>query len=344
MIYRLQRHGEHVSKCSNLDEMPISNGSMQGVISKFKKSESLDVVPASLDLISQRYTHAIQCGHVHNETRGAILLFGVLTFSVAISILIDRMQIQAPDTVFFSLLAPILDAALLFALLLFSLWSFRYECFRPFDEPIIFDRKNRRVFRIFRDVQSGLAGLLKRWPMRAVEWDWSLTEGWHTVNLVTTGTAVSRHHHLRFVVRKSPTDSTIIDSFTLGNSLFMNERNVPVVWEHIRRFMENDGLHLQPQESLNNAKPSQSLWISMGAVGPFGPRFQTWWRRHPAVTISALVMSPVLLPLNLAWGFCHWLSSVTAFPVQLPDEVLQAVASGLDQNPTEPDPVPSSRA
>ena len=51
-------------------------------------------------------------------------------------------------------------------------WSIRLELFQPIDQPTIFDRKHRKVYRIFSESQPGWKGLFKPWPMRACEYDW----------------------------------------------------------------------------------------------------------------------------------------------------------------------------
>ena len=71
---------------------------------------------------------------------------------------------------FFYFLLAILGLVLLGGLLLFLL-SIRLELFRPIDEPVIFDRENRKVYLIARGVASGWRGLFKPWPIRAYEYD-----------------------------------------------------------------------------------------------------------------------------------------------------------------------------
>ena len=203
----------------------------------------------------------------------------------------------------------------------------RLELFRPEDEPIIFDRKNRKVYRLFREIHLGVVGTFRHWPMRAAEYEWDLIDVEHNAELFTTGSTVDRRHALLFLVRKSATDPTIIDSFNVGSSFELSESTLSAVWEHIRRFMEEDGPHLPPGEAVANEERPQTLWESMGTVGPFGPRYMIWWREHRISMVLFHLLAPVTVPMFVLWGFLNWLSYRTAIKTQWPPEVLSAVHS-----------------
>ncbi len=201
----------------------------------------------------------------------------------------------------------------------------RLELFCPQDEPVIFDRKHRKVYRLFRETHPGIKGLFKRWPMRACEYEWDLIDVEHNAVLITTGSTVTRRHSLVFIVRRSASDPTIIDSFNIGNPMLLGEQTVAPVWEHIRRFMEEDGSHLPPGEALAPAEGPKTLWQSLGAVGPVGPNYRQWWRDNPGIMVIMHLMFPLFLPLFLFTGFFNWLSNKTAIKVAWPHEVTQRV-------------------
>lgn len=105
--------------------------------------------------------------------------------------------------------------------------------------------------------------MVSAWPMKTAEYDWDLIDAEHHAAVTTTGATISRQHGLIFLVRKSATDSTLVDSFAIGNSMQMGEVTVPAVWEHIRRFMEEGGPHFPPGDVLRpsiDPIPSGSAW------------------------------------------------------------------------------------
>jgi hypothetical protein len=136
---------------------------------------------------------------------------------------------------------------------------------------------------------------------------------------------ISRHHSLLFIVRKSKSDATIIDSFTVINGIALGELTVGPVWEHIRRFMEAEGPHLPDGEVLYAEVAPKTLWQSLGVVGPFGTQYVSWWKEHPFMTAFLHFVSPFVLPILLSWGLFNWLSHKTAFQAQWPQEVVDAV-------------------
>ncbi len=168
-------------------------------------------------------------------------------------------------------------------------------------------------------------GLFKRWPIHAVEYEWDLIDAEHNAVITTTGSTAMRFHNLMFVVRKSATDPTIIDSFPVGNTVQLGELSVATVWEHIRRFMEDNGPHLPPGESLNLEKPPQTLWEGMVQVGPVGPAYARGWKASLVIMVVYHLLFPFFVPMFFFWGIFNWLSYKTATPVAWPREVLDAV-------------------
>lgn len=217
-----------------------------------------------------------------------------------------------------------------------SIWmllkTIRLDLFRPGDEPIIFDRRNRKVYRQFREIRGGIAGLFRRWPLLATEYEWDLIDAEHMAILTATGSTVARHHYLMFVVRRSTTDPTIIDSFTVGDAMVLGELTVAPLWEHIRRFMEEDGPHFPLGETVNVEPVPATLWQSMGAVGPFGSRYFWWWKEMPFTTAIMHVLSPIFLPLGIVWGICNRLSFMTMTEAGWPQEVIDAVGPPIQPN------------
>lgn len=180
-----------------------------------------------------------------------------------------------------------------------------------------------KIYRVLREVHPGFTGLFKRWQLRYATYDWDLIDAQHEAKVITSGSTVTRYHSLVFLVRKSPSDPSYVDYFTIGSGLVMGETNVAPVWEPIRRFMEEGGPHLPFGDVLAETERPQGLWQSMRAVFPASKdeSFGHWLRQEFPFALFLLVM----FPLYLLWGVGNWLSHKTATPITWPDDVLRAV-------------------
>ena len=207
----------------------------------------------------------------------------------------------------------------------------RGELFRPIDEPTIFDRKHRKVYRIFSDVQEGWMGLLKSWPLKVGIYDWDLVKAEHHVAIHATGSTLMRHHALVFSIRKSTHDNTIVNGFMLGNSIHHGELTVPAVYEHVRRFMEEDGPHLPAGGKATSIDTPSSFFQCMARSGPYGQSFHKWWGNARLLTVLWILFFPITLPIFTLIGLFSWFGYATAIPINWPSEVLMAVGEPTNE-------------
>ena len=329
----LRRHGENINPAYSTVDVGHSTdaarpgGQASGTLRRFAKPAQADRYPTAMGLLKSRFPHAVEFTGIAHEVRGLIILMGVI--AAAISIALWQMF-------FFGLLEDGLEetfdkvaisVSMLFLVMgLYCLIrAIRYEFFRPEDEPIIFDRKNRKIYRLFRETHSGLRGLLKHWPMRAAEYEWDLVDAEHHVEVLQMKNTVTTFHRLFFIVRKSAADPTIIDSFSIGNAIQLTESTVPPLWEYIRQFMEGAGPHFPTDEPLLVPPAPATWWESMGAVGPIGPNYLACWKNQTALMSLYHLLFPLFLPMFLLWGFFNWLSYKTAIAFAWPNEVMYAV-------------------
>lgn len=209
-------------------------------------------------------------------------------------------------------------------------WTIRFELFRPYDEPIIFDRKNRKVYRIFCEALPGLRGLFKPWPMHACEYDWDLIDAEHNARIVTSGSTLRRDSNLVFIVRKSADDPTIIDSFNIGSPLMMSlDETVAATYEHIRRFMEEDGPPIPEGEKLPERTPQQHAWKRVLDWSPLGAKYWQAWRQELPMMLLAHALFPLTIVLGGLWLFFNRLAVWTSRPIVWPAEVVAAVGSDV---------------
>ncbi|MEO7496157.1 MAG: DUF6708 domain-containing protein, partial [Massilia sp.] len=281
----------------------------------------------TLGLLKKTHTHAIEYTGIPNDVRGLMMFSALITTSISIygghMMLGDLLHLpfRLWDDGIFVVFACMF---ILFGIY-FGFKFSRMELFRPADEPVIFDRKHRKVYRIFHEVHPGIQGAFKPWPIRAAEYEWDLIDVEHNAKMVTNGSTTSRYHNLIFIVRRSADDPTIIDSFNIGNGMVLGEATVPAVWEHIRRFMEADGPHVPPGETLNDAPAPRSLWENLSAIGPFGPNYRLWWKELTGLMMIVHVMFPFFVPMYAGMGICSWLSNLTSIAIRWPQEVIDAV-------------------
>jgi hypothetical protein len=303
------------------------DGEVSGIVRRYRKEEQASISVTAINLIKAAHPDAIEYIGISAHVRWLAIFWGFFSLCVLVGLgwmFLDYLISVGFERTFYQFLA-FVSCFFILAGFYFLLWGIRAELFRPEDEPIIFDRKHRKVYRLFRVAHPGLKGLFMRWPIRAAEYGWDLIDAEHNAVLITTGSTAIRYHSLVFIVRKSATDPTVIDSFPVGSSVQLGEFSVDPVLEHIRRFMEEEGPHLPPGERVNARMRPETFWQSMVEVAPVGPAYTTGWKNMPAIMVLFHLLSPIFVPIFLLWGFFNWISYKTSVPVYWPSEVNAAV-------------------
>ena len=308
------------------------NGKVHKPVKRYRKLQQAAESTQAFELIKNTYRNAIEYRTIPAQVRGIILLVGSFTCALVLmacelffsAILSNDHAIAGFDYFLLSLVGLMgIGSILLFWL------AVRLEIFRPIDEPVIFDRANRKVYLIAREVAPGFGGLFKSWPVRAYEYDWNRIEAEYQITISTTGSTMTTWHTLLFIVKSTASDKQTIGTFNVANPILLSESTVGPFWEHIRRFMEEDGPHLPLGENRTFLEVPTSLWQSMGAVGPFGPNYFYWWKEHPFYSVLMHLFIPFFLPLCSAWGLMNWISYLTAIDVQWPNEVEAAIGQAI---------------
>lgn len=223
---------------------------------------------------------------------------------------------------------------------LWALWFFsRLEFFLPLDLPILFDRQRRKVYRLVEDL-DGKGRPKRRGQALVIEHDWDDIVAEHHVTTATTGSSAQRHHSLVLMVRDknagdfvgpiTPTNlPPYVDGFGLGDAKVLSEFTTPRVWEHVRRYMNENGPALPAGETLADVTVPVTWWDSLGAVSVFGPGYLRRWRESPILMGLMHLISPLMFPLAILMATTNWLSYKTAYPVLWPQEVLDKVGSAV---------------
>jgi hypothetical protein len=230
-----------------------------------------------------------------------------------------------------------------------SLWALRFfsrmEFFLPIDLPIVFDRQRRKVYRLTEDLDEH-GKPKQRGRGVVIEHDWDDIVAEHHVSTTTTGSSAQRHHTLVLMVRdKNPGDfkgpitptnlPPYVDGFGLGDAKVLSEFSTPRVWEHVRRYMNENGPALPPGEQLADTSVPVTWWDSLGAVSVFGPGYAKRWHDSPILMVFMHLLSPLMFPLAILMATTHWASYKTAYPVQWPQEVLDKIGLPVQSQSTE---------
>ena len=329
---------------------------LHGTLKRFDKTTNASVAAQAFGWIKATYSEAIEYAGQKHDLEGMILV-GTFMFLPG--------GLTGVGMALFSIFKLNVPSAGLFILLIalpFTYWitlfPLRHVWRTPRDLPIIFDRANRRVYRMARQVEPGLKGLIKPWPVKALAYEWDLIDAEHHSELVGSPNTARRLHRLVFRVRKSADDPTIIDSFEIGNGMAQGEEMIAPMYEHIRRFMEERGPHLpHPDEPLDERiidKPT--WWQACGRVGPWGDSYLKWWRQdkfmsvlhHVIVGFSLFIYTAVWfkadhfewwhwiigfgfawISLSMVWGQGTgiWLMAHTSYLLDWPSEVHDATGA-----------------
>ncbi|WP_137938739.1 DUF6708 domain-containing protein [Chitinivorax sp. B] len=203
----------------------------------------------------------------------------------------------------------------------------KFDLFGVDDLPVIFDRKRRKVYRLLMPLDG--SGERHRWLMRpvrlqAAEYDWACIEAEYRVTLMQSGRSAARAHALVLVVYHKPvsvyqTDNQVIDEIYVGNSLMLGQDTVQRLWEHIRRYMEQNGPPIQQGEPMLLKKRPRTLWQSLGIFAPLGADFARWWRDDRWLTLFYFATAPFSVPYFGLMGVCNWLSYLTSRRTVWPD-------------------------
>ena len=342
-VHRVLRHGERLrpeylpatgqdegwAGKSTAEERP--DGQVTGIVRRFSPKECAASEAVDLGLTRSAHANAMDMSARLTGTAGLASLAGL--FSACMGwFFLDRLVLDHWRAPAFGASEMVFLVVGLF-LLFISQWIFlrplRLELFRARNEGTLFDRKRRKVYRLFKDARSGLLGLFKPWPVLCCEYDWDLLDAEHNANLVTSGSTVSRQHHLVFIVRRSADDPTIIDSFNVGNALILGETTVAPLYEHIRRYMEEGGPAFAGGVTREPAPEEQNFLEQVGFHKPYVREYLRWWGKNLPFMLLFHALFPITVPLALIFAFFNWLARRTAIELEWPKEVLDAIGPPL---------------
>jgi hypothetical protein len=110
------------------------------------------------------------------------------------------------------------------------------------------------------------------------------------------------------------------------SAILVTDDMVDGLWEHLRRYMEEDGPPLPPGTTLASSKQPDSYWQVLCSIVPL-KRYGKWWREELPVALLVHALLPLSLPFILVWAFFGWLTVKTAIPTTWPKEIADALGS-----------------
>jgi hypothetical protein len=255
--------------------------------------------PSSRQLVSRAYQDAFFIEAMPSNLRGMLSLFAMgmlgsaLLTGYGLSITVNRIlrlsQRAGLDWSSATDVAVTIFAVIMILFLLIGgIRALRIDLTVPKENPIVFNRKTRKVYRYTPDVPGiallandkgnfSLWGLLKYiamtflpWPgMLLVEYDWDCIEAEYYSQTGPSGNVIRTQEHLNLFVRERPGSDKVIGSFPLALSFMVGgEALAKDLWEHVRRFMEEGGPALSPGDK-PAPSPPRTAWQA-ACAGPLG--------------------------------------------------------------------------
>lgn len=298
--------------------------------------------------------------------RGYLSLFGVLVLFWAPMGFVGALEILGsvfPLKGLMGLFDFFLGALLLVAItggVFMAIRFFRVDLLTSTDNPLVFNRKTRKVYRVMPDIpeRQGVspAALVRHWlntfrpwPMQLIEYDWDCLEAEYFSKTSLAGNVVRTEHHLWFYVKASPSSDQVLGSFGMVPPLLIREDSAMMFWEHIRRFMQENGPPLPPGER-PAPKPPRDPISALNTVLPYVWPLAVvglWWGGGKFVEQGLFRMSieqfmrkadigiiefgvAFLSSFGCAAAFFNWIAHLFAPRLKLPPEVLQDAGEPVD--------------
>ena len=252
--------------------------------------------PRSISLVSRAYENALFLEAMPSRYRGlasvfGVFLFGCTFFFVKISARIAELFVAGVLTGEFGYLDIILNVLMVvlspitaLAVFVIAIRVLRFDLLAPKVIPLVFNRKTRKVYRFAQDVPgmnllvgstgrfslSGLGRYIAMtflpWPkMLLVEYDWDCLEAEYYETTGPSGNVIRTDHYLDLYVRETPGSDKVIGSFSLAPSILIGKESARDLWEHVRRFMEENGPALSPGDKAA-PPPPKGFWQAANAI------------------------------------------------------------------------------
>lgn len=350
-----------------------ASSSRDGVL-RLSKKKRVSSQPGAQGLVSQAYDNAVFLQAMSTRFRGLLSVMAI-GFWVGIGFGIFGMQFEVAalsrgiinhrwGLVFLDFVLLVIDLLILVSTATALIRAYRIDLFGPKDIPIVFNRKTRKVYRFIQDLPvfpssnnwsefvDSLPKIprywltaLKPWPrMLLIEYDWDCLEAEYFEQTRLVGKVITKVHVLQLVAKESPDSDKLIGGFTLMSPLTAGRGPAMDLWEHIRRFMEENGPALSPGDKPAPPYPKTFLQAA-NTVTPAWPLavagtvWTSWlmWRDGVNATLLrrgwegwALFGITLVCGIMTALFVFNWLAHKFGQDVELPPELMADVGERVD--------------
>lgn len=202
----------------------------------------------------------------------------------------------------------------------------RMDLFGYRDEPVLFNRKTRKVH-LFRR----RANMLKpwaAWPLVIDTYDWDCILGEvHGGFQMAGGSLPAMRYRLLAAAYDGPTGRgrkvKLIDRFVIGAEM-PSQTYCIARWEHIRRYMEEGGPALQAGEPLLKRTFSHRDALARGGLWALETGFYDGFKDKPGPKIAGTLLTVLLSPVFVFFGAFRWLAEITSKEPWWPEGILEA--------------------
>lgn len=289
----------------------------------FSRTQAACENPHANGLINAVYLNAIEiCGNL-GSVKGLGVLFGSMALAAVVAMVIAMKMVLTPDMTHPNPNMHVIqveDAIFAFFILLVALLAavgaaifLRRDIFTYRDEPILFNRRTRKVHFFRRRIN--MMRPFSPWPVVVDTYDWECMRGEINGGGVLIGSVPMLRYWLYLAVNDKPDSKRVIDRFVVGIA-FREQYLLAALWEHIRRYMEEDGAPLQHGDSLNLSQnfSHREAWA---VAFPFLSKNETL---RKSITMNVLMF--IGLPFSIVLGLCTWIAEVTCRDPQWPQDVI----------------------
>jgi hypothetical protein len=264
------------------------------------KDKRASETPRSNDLVSRAYEHVLFLEAMPSRYRGLASVFGMGLMAVAVLFFVLSRGVAklfwavvekgelGSGWIIYDLVLLLLSMSMFVVAFIGALRTFRIDLLAPKEIPLVFNRRTRKVYRYVQDIPGfeQLAGpdgkfsllgvgryilsTFRPWPnMLLVEYDWDSLEAEYYEVTALAGNVIRTDRHLDLYVRESPGSDKVIGRFALVPTILTGEESGKDLWEHVRRFMQENGPALSPGDQ-PAPPPPKGFWQAANA--PFnGP-------------------------------------------------------------------------
>ena len=215
-------------------------------------------------------------------------------------------------------------------------------------QPVLFDKVAQKVH-VFTDLGSPwweVWRLLGGTRFRIDSFDWACARGEVAEVVVMGGANLPRKEYaLTLAITDAPGSRDVIARFGVGFTAGYDDGQTQVArWEHIRRYMCDEGPALTPGDELY-PDDSKEHWIGAFTSGQplLGPGSKIWWtgeglRGAWFLTIPFGLAFLVILPLTLPYSLIRWTVRRFKGTPRWPTDILASVGPLVDPESLQPKP------